>query len=277
MTEKKKESMLYLEPEDRKMISQVAWRSMVGSGTYNYENMQALVFLYAMFPVINRYYENTEDRIKAYKRHFTLFNITPAVFGFVSGLAASMEKMAAKDPDYDVSAINGLKVSLMGPLSGIGDSIFWGALKVVATGIGVSFALQGNILGPILYFLVNFIPGMCAKLLLPKLSFKTGITFFSKLEKEGVIPLLTKSCNIVGLMTIGAMATTMVKVAIPLEMDLSGNILSVQSVLDGIMPNLLPVGLTLLMFHYIKKNVSPMVLILILIVVGIVMKFFGIM
>lgn len=277
MTEKKKESMLYLEPDDKKMISQVAWRSMVGSGTYNYENMQALVFLYAMFPVINRYYDKPEDRIKAYKRHFTLFNITPAVFGFVSGLTASMEKMAARDPDYDVSAINGLKVSLMGPLSGIGDSIFWGALKVVATGIGVSFALQGNILGPILYFLVNFIPGMCAKLLLPKLSFKTGITFFSKLEKEGVIPVLTKSCNIVGLMTIGAMATTMVKVNIPLEMDLSGNILSVQSVLDGIMPNLLPVGLTLLMFHYIRKNVQPMVLILLLIVVGIVLKFFGIM
>ena len=54
------------------------------------------------------------------------------------------------NPDYDVSSINATKVSLMGPLAGIGDWTFWGSLKVIATGIGVSFALKGNILGPIL-------------------------------------------------------------------------------------------------------------------------------
>ena len=86
-TEEKKNNLLYLEPEDDKMIRKVAWRSMIGAGSYNYENMQALVFLYAMIPVIKRYYQKTEERIEAYKRHFTLFNVTPALFGFVSGLA----------------------------------------------------------------------------------------------------------------------------------------------------------------------------------------------
>lgn len=177
-TEEKKNALLYLEPEDDKMIRKVAWRSMIGAGSYNYENMQALVFLYAMIPVIKRYYQKTEERIEAYRRHFTLFNVTPALFGFVSGLAASMEKIASQDKNYDVSSINAIKSSLMGPLSGIGDSIFWGALKVVATGVGVSFAAQGSILGPILYFLINFIPGMMAKLLLPRISFKMGTEFF---------------------------------------------------------------------------------------------------
>lgn len=66
---KKKESILTLEKEDDKMIRKLAWRSMIGSGTYNYENMQGLVFLYAMIPVINRYYRDKEDRIAAYERH----------------------------------------------------------------------------------------------------------------------------------------------------------------------------------------------------------------
>ncbi|MBP3701960.1 MAG: PTS system mannose/fructose/sorbose family transporter subunit IID [Lachnospiraceae bacterium] len=276
-TTDKKNSLLYLEPEDDKMIRKVAWRSMVGSGTYNYENMQALVFLYAMIPVINRYYEKEEDRIAAYKRHFTLFNITPAVYGFVTGLAASMEKMASKDKNYDVSAINSIKTSLMGPLSGIGDSIFWGALKVVATGVGVSFALQGSILGPILYFLINFIPAMLSKMLLPRISFKKGTEFFASMEKSGTISLVTKLCNVVGLMTIGSMATTMVKVNLAWEMNLSGNILNLQSVIDGLLPKALPVALTLLMFKYLKKDVKPMTLMLILIAVGIAASFFGIM
>lgn len=273
----KKDSILYLEPEDDKMIRKVAWRSMIGSGTYNYENMQGLVFLYAMIPVIDRYYENKEDRIEAYHRHFALFNITPAVYGFVTGLAASMEKIASQDENYNVSSINAIKTSLMGPLSGIGDSIFWGALKVVATGVGVQFAAQGSILGPILYFLINFIPAWLSKMWLPRISFKLGTNFFTTMEKNGTIQLITKACNIVGLMTIGAMATTMVKVNLKWELDLSGNVMNLQSVIDGIAPKILPIALTLIMFKYLKKGVKPMTLMLILLAVGIVFTFLGVM
>lgn len=274
----KKDSLLYLEPEDSKMINQVARRSMVGSGTYNYENMQALVFLYAMIPVINRYYDKEEDRIKAYKRHLSIFNITPAVFGLVTGLAASMEKTASEDPDnYDYSAIQSVKTSLMGPLSGIGDSIFWGSLKVIATGIGVSYALQGSILGPILYFLINFVPQLFCKLWLPRITFKLGTDFLNKIGNEGLMPLITKCFNIVGLMTIGAMSTSMVKLSIPLEIVMGDTVLNIQSVIDGLMPSMLPVALVLVMFKLLKKEVKPMTLIMILIIVGIVGRFFGIL
>lgn len=265
----RKESVLYLEPEDDKMIRKVAWRSMIGSGTYNYENMQALVFLYAMLPVIDRYYQSEDDQIDAMKRHFTLFNITPAVFGFVTGLAASMEKVASENPNYDTSSINAIKTSLMGPLSGIGDSIFWGALKVVATGVGVSFAAQGNILGPILYFLINFIPQWLCKMWLPRISFNLGINFLESMEESGTLTLVTRLCNIIGLLTIGAMSTSMVKVNLVAEWSIQGNVLNLQTVLDSIMPSLLPIVLTLVMFKYLKKGKKPMTLMLILILVGI--------
>ena len=51
----KKNSILYLNPEDKKMINSVAWRMMTGSGPYQFEKMQALSYLYAMVPVIKRY------------------------------------------------------------------------------------------------------------------------------------------------------------------------------------------------------------------------------
>ena len=46
----------------------------------------------------------------------------------------------------------------MGPLSGIGDSIMLGTLRILAVGIGASLAAQGNILGPILFLIIFNVP-----------------------------------------------------------------------------------------------------------------------
>lgn len=275
----KKNSILHLEPEDKKMVNSIAWRMMVGSSSYQYEKMQALSFLYAMTPAIKRYYkDDKERRIAAYKRHWELWNTTPQVAGIVAGLAASMEREAAKNPDYDVSSINALKVSLMGPLAGIGDSFFWGSLKIIATGIGVSFALQGNILGPILYFLVYNIPASLARHLLPILGFNLGNSFMEKMNKGGIMPFLTKCCNIIGIMMIGAMACSMVTLKIPFVYEIQGATINVQEIIDSILPNALPMGLTLLCFWMLrKKNVSPTILIVLLIVVSIALHAVGIL
>ena len=39
----------------------------------------------------------------------------------------------------------------MGPISGIGDSFFWGILRVIAAGIGISIASTGSPLGAIVF------------------------------------------------------------------------------------------------------------------------------
>ena len=275
----KKNSILHLEPEDKKMVNSIAWRMMVGSSSYQYEKMQALSFLYAMTPAIKRYYkDDKERRIAAYKRHWELWNTTPQVAGIVAGLAASMEREAAKNPDYDVSSINALKVSLMGPLAGIGDSFFWGSLKIIATGIGVSFALQGNILGPILYFLVYNIPASLARHLLPILGFNLGNSFMEKMNKAGIMPFLTKCCSIIGIIMIGAMACSMVTLKILFVYEIQGATINVQEIIDSILPNALPMGLTLLCFWMLrKKNVSPTILIVLLIVVSIALHAVGIL
>lgn len=274
----KKTSILYLEPDDKKMIHSIAWRTMVGSSTYQYEKMQALTFLYGMIPAIKRYYPDKNDRIQAYKRHWELWNTTPQVAGLVTGLAASMERQASLDPDYDVSSINAVKVALMGPLAGIGDSIFWGSLKIIATGIGVSFAAQGSILGPILFFLVYNIPASLVRHLFPVLGFKLGVGFLEKASKNGLMPFITQCCNIIGLMMVGAMTCTMVTLKIPYVYEADGAKIIVQELLDSILPNVLPVALTLLCFQLLKKkNIQPVVLIVGLIIICIILHYFGIL
>ena len=55
-------------------------------------------------------------------RHTTWFNATMHINNFIMGLVASMEKQNSEDENFDASSITAVKASLMGPLSGIGDS-----------------------------------------------------------------------------------------------------------------------------------------------------------
>ncbi len=42
---------------------------------------------------------------------------------------------------------------MMGPLAGVGDPVFWFTVSPMLGALGASFALAGNILGPIIFFL----------------------------------------------------------------------------------------------------------------------------
>ncbi len=83
------------------------------------------------------------------------FNTTITLSTFIMGLVASMEKKKnSEQKDFDASSINAVKSSLMGPLAGIGDSIFWGVLRVIAAGIAVGLGASGNVLAPIVFLLL---------------------------------------------------------------------------------------------------------------------------
>ena len=72
------------------------------------------------------------------------------------------KKKNVLDENFEVGTIDSIKTSLMGPLAGLGDSFFWGTLRLIATGVGTSLALQGNVLGPILFLLILTSPCDCS-------------------------------------------------------------------------------------------------------------------
>ena len=86
------------------------------------------------------------------------FNCTAHVSPFIGGITLAMEEINRANDDFDASSINAVKAALMGPLSGIGDSLILRTLRVLAVGIGTSLAVKGNILGPILFFLIFNVP-----------------------------------------------------------------------------------------------------------------------
>ena len=148
----------------KKEFNTIFWRSFTLLGSFNYERMEGLGFLYAILPSLKRIYKDDPEGLKqAEHRHMEAFNMTVAPSPFVMGLTVAMEEQAKEDPSFDKGTINALKVSLMGPLSGIGDTFFWGIFRVLACSLGASFALQGNILGPIVLLLVFNIPNFLTR------------------------------------------------------------------------------------------------------------------
>jgi mannose/fructose/N-acetylgalactosamine-specific phosphotransferase system component IID len=271
MTEKKN-SLLYLEGADKKVVNETIWRSMRVNTAFNYETMQGVAFVNSMAPVIEEYYSDARghshaDRVTAYVREDGFFNITPQCAPLLACLIASMEKEASLNPDYDVASINGVRAALMGPLSGIGDSLFWGSFKILSTGLAVGYSLQGSILGPIIYFVSYNIPSAIVRHILPIMVWNGGSAFLKSASETGIISLVTQYATIIGMMTMGAMTTGFVNINVKLGYTYHGPdgdiAFNVQSLIDEIVPKILPVLFTLWMLKLIRdKHVKPWQIIL---------------
>lgn len=265
-----------LSKDENKMLKSIFWRTMTLSSTYNYEKMQALGYIYAMIPVIRRQYPDKADQIEALQRHNEIFNTTPTMASVITGLSASMEVEASHNKEIDKTSINALKVSLMGPFAGIGDSIFQGSLRIIALGIGISLAIAGNPLGILLHLLIYNIPAHFVRYYGVYLGYGLGSNFIRKATESGVMGYITKGASIVGLMTVGAMTCTMVSFQIPAVFNIQGTELAIQSVIDQIFPNLLPILLTFGCFRAVNKGAKPIVIMLIFMVAGVLGKIVGI-
>ena len=199
-----------------KELKQVFFGAISMEHTWNYERMMNDGYLYAMLPALKKIYPDPEDFKEACKRHLEFFNTTPHVITLPLGISVAMEEKRAQDMEnFDTASISNVKTAIMGPLAGIGDSFFWGTLRILATGVGTSLALQGNILGPILFLLIFNVPAFVMRYLLVFAGYKFGSDFITSAEESGVMDLISKAASILGLTVAGAMTAEMVYLTVP--------------------------------------------------------------
>lgn len=262
----------------KKDLNRVAIRSLGMEWDWNYERQMNMAFCYSMLPIIKKLYPNKDDQIQAMQRHMEFFNTTPHMSTLILGITAAMEEQNATDPEFETESINNVKVSLMGPLAGIGDSFIWGTLRIIATGVGVSLAAQGNILGPILFLLLFNIPAQGLRFYLMHAGYKLGSGFLAKVQESGLMDILTYGASVLGLMVIGGMTAENVSVNVPLVIGSGETATTLGEICNTIMPGLLPLAFTMLMYWLVsKKNVKTTTLLVALVVVGLVGSFFGIL
>ena len=214
---------------------------------------------------------------EALQRHLEFFNITPHVSTFVGGITLAMEEMNATQEDFDSSSINAVKAALMGPLSGIGDSLLLGTLRVLAIGIGTSLAMQGNILGPILFLLIFNVPAFVLRYICAMKGYELGATYLEKIQSSGLMEKFMLAAAILGVMVIGGMTNELVVVSTPLVIGSGESATKIQDILNGIMPGMLALATTGIYYKLLQKKVNVLWLIIGTAIIGIVCAQFGIL
>ena len=249
-----------LSREDKKMINSICWRSLNAhcSRVGGQARQMAIGFLWQIMPALNRYYKDQPEKKKeALYRHVQFCNVSNAIYPFLAGLVASMEKENSEVDDFDTSSIVAIKAALMGPLAGIGDSLLFSVVRVIAAGIGISFALQGSILGPILFFLIYNGCTMALRFSLGYVGFISGSSFITNMYQNGTLKILTKCAGILGLIMVGAMTASTVKFTTAISIPIpGGEAVALQSSLDTLFLGLVPLLLTFGCKKLLDKNVN---------------------
>lgn len=259
----------------RKDFWSVFFRSMTLDSSWNYERMQNLAYAYTMAPIIRRLYKNKEDRKDALERHLEFMSVTPHISTLLFGISGAMEEENSKNENFNPASINAVKSSLMGPLAGIGDSFFWGTLKVIASGIAISLATQGNILGPILFLLIINVPHFILRYICLDKGFKYGAKFFSDLGDSGLIEKITSAASMLGLMVIGGMTASNVVFELTKKVG-SGDIATpLQEYIDQIMLGFFPALFFIVIYWLLGKKVKTTTLLVGVIVFSIIIAALG--
>lgn len=273
------ENKIELSAADRK---KVWWRHQFLQGSWNYERMQNGGWCYSMIPAIKKLYPAKEDQVAALKRHLEFYNTHPYVSSPVIGVTLALEEERANGAAVDDAAIQGVKVGMMGPLAGVGDPIFWGTLRPITAALGASFAISGSILGPIIFFvLFNFV-----RLWVRWYGIKYGYAKGTDIVQDVAgnrLQKLTEGASILGLFVMGALVNKWTSVNIPVVVsqitNAKGEVVTttVQTILDQLMPGLIPLLMTFACMALMKRKVNAIWIIFGLFALGIVCYALGIM
>ena len=256
-------------------LRRMYWRSTFLLGSFNFERMQAMGFCYTLMPAIRKVYRGDKAaEAAALKRHLEFYNTQPWVSSVVFGVTAAMEEQKAKGEDISEETITSVKVGLMGPLAGVGDPIFWGTARPVLAALGASLALNGSIVGPLLFFIGINVLRVLTRWYGLKFGYERGTEMVTD-AGGGQLKKITQMAAIMGLFVMGALVSKWTTIKFPAVVSTVKNDdgivtdTTVQSILDQLLPGLAALGLTFLCMWLLNKKVNALWIILGMFAVGI--------
>ena len=255
-------------------------RSYLLQSGFNYTVYQGISYLNVILPGLKKIYKNDEKKLKETAiANLEFYNTNPQIPPFITNLQLAMYK-----DGQSIDDVRSIKMALMGPLSGIGDSIAQFGIAPLYSTIFAGLALSGLAFAPLGYLFAMVGTMLIIKMIMGYLGYKLGTAAIKTLSSK--IGEISEAANIVGVTVISALATKFVKAKLAIDyvttVTLDGQtaekVISIQEVLDKIMPNLLPVATTVVVFYLLKKKKwNTYQLLMLLFAVGIAFSTLGIL
>ncbi|MDN6028602.1 MAG: PTS system mannose/fructose/sorbose family transporter subunit IID [Lactobacillus sp.] len=291
----------------------VMWHSQFLQGSWNYERMQNGGWAYTLIPALRKLYPDKADLSAALQRHLVFFNTHPYLASPIIGVTLALEEDRANGSKIDGTAIQGVKVGMMGPLAGVGDPVFWYTVRPIVGALGASMAINGNILGPILFFVIWNLIRIAFLWYTQEFGYRAG-SAITKDMSGGLLQKVTRGASMMGMFVLGALIQRWVSIKfVPIVSKVQiqkggyidwnslpsgaagvkdaltqynlGNglaldkfkVTTLQNNLDSLIPGLAGLLLTFLCMWLLKKKVSPIWIIIGIFVVGIVFHLWNIL
>lgn len=220
---------------------------------FNYGNYQGIGYANMLFPALRKMYKDDDDALQeALKENVEFFNTNIHLVTFIANLHLVMLENGQSNKE-----IRNIKMALMGPLAGIGDSLSQFILAPLFGTIGASMAADGMMMGPWFYWLGMNITLFIIKILFGSLGHKMGTSVVASLSEK--MAVVTNIAGMIGVTVISATAVKSVKLKTILEYSMQATAeevktITLQSMIDGIAPCLLPVLYIGLMYYLIKEK-----------------------
>lgn len=258
----------------KKDLNRTAARyNFMACNIFNYESQQGPAVAWAMAPVLRKIYKNDEEYKAALNNHFNYYNSTTVMSSMILGATLAIEE---KDGIQAKETVQSLKTSLMGPFAGVGDTLVWVLWPTIIGSISGYMAQQGNPLGAIVWLICNIIFWF-VKCKFFKVGYTSGTKLITNLGSK--LSAFTEAASIMGLSVVGALIASSINITTALDFKVGEVALNLQTdVLDKIMPALLPVILTAVVYKLLgNKKWTATKLILLIIGIALVCSFFGIL
>jgi len=282
ITEKNDETKTQVITKQDVMKSFLWWHAF-SETALNFERLQALAYCNSMIDILKKLYPDKDDFSKALQRHLTMYNTQANWGSIVNGITIALEEGAASqstdDQESTTELVTSLKAGLMGPLAGIGDTLDFGTLRPIVMGICIPFVMGGSVfaaLVPLIYQVVYMF--FCGKAL-TSLGYRKGKESIMDILHSGKIQRVIDGFGMFGLLMMGALSATYVKITTPLVIATDGgNSVAIQTMLDKIVPCLLPFLVVFAVYFYISKKGPHYLRVLVAIVcASLALSFFGVL
>ena len=250
---------------------------MFAQSNYNYERMQATAFAHSMLPVIKKVYKDENERKLAIQRHLAFFNTEPICGSVIHGVTIAMEEERASGNPITDESINAIKTGLMGPIAGVGDTLTQGVITPILLAICIGITNTGNILGPIIFILAQYSIMTTISFSMWINGYKYGKKAVEEILRGGKINKVIEAASLLGTLVMGGLVGRFVNLQTQVNWKMGDVNFNLQKdLLDKLMPGLIPCVLTLGVLYLVKKGVSPIKLMGILIILGAITGIAGI-
>lgn len=267
-----------------------AWAKYIVSAEVSsgFERLTAPAFSYGMSDILEKLYSHNEEEYrKALHRHLMFYNSEANFGSIIIGISAALEEeraelmnSGASQEELDASAdmISSLKIGLMGPLAGIGDTINHGMIRPLLLSSFIPLAATGAWVAGVAPLVIWVVGISTMGYLLAMNGYKSGRRSVVQLLQSGTLNQFIKAASVLGLFMMGALSSTYVKLSTVVSwQNALGEEQLLQNYLDNIFPKLLPLVVVFgIYFYFKKKGPKPITVLVSIIVMSLVLSFLGV-